>query len=98
MNPLYQIGQKVAVCGHSLRRGWVIIPQTVITRITKVRFGDFHQNSWGVDYIADLNGFVYEVEVGPHSFREKSIRPYRDDDYKEDQSEVMSNELTKSHK
>jgi hypothetical protein len=86
--PKYHVGQKVAACGFSDGYGWCVVPEAHITDVVYVNEDELYTTSWGITYCNDVERWRYELSVGPHAYREKSIRPLNDDDYREDTSEL----------
>ncbi len=77
--PLYHVGQKVAVCTSNLS---TVIPETSITNLKWVEFalsrnlGGIEQNIWAYA-VADHDVFIAE----------RCLRPLLDDDYKTESEE-----------
>ncbi len=86
--PKFHVGQKVAVCAHDLS---IIIPASTVLASCFANAGDLIRDATGKNRSltqVKRTAWNYMVENGKgHWFRETSLRPLNDDDYKPETTE-----------
>lgn len=81
--PKFQIGQRVAVCSLTPWWGLLVIPEALVVGINYVNQGELYTSNYGVEYHIRTEGWIYEINIGPHAYYEKALRPLNDGDYTE---------------